>query len=299
MAPDGKSFVTSVGSQDSTVWMHDNDGDHQVSSEGNAVAPSFSADGKSLYFLMANGQSRGYELRIKDLTSGKTETLLPGYSPSGYSISRDGKQLAFAMDDASGHSSLWIAPTNRRSSPVRISSNSIEDSPYFLPNGDLVFRAIEGSANFLYRMKADGTERQKVTPERIFDALAVSPDGRWFVAGAPGPDQEHSLATKAFAMDGSAPVTLCLGYCLVTWDGTGRFMYLLFDQFGPKTFPLPVLPDSGLPKVPSAGIARAGDLPDEKVAGLIPWYVQSAMSPSVYAYVRQNTRRNLYRIPLQ
>jgi serine/threonine protein kinase/dipeptidyl aminopeptidase/acylaminoacyl peptidase len=299
MAPDGKSFVTSVGSQDSTVWMHDKDGDHQISSEGDAVAPSFSADGKSLYFLMANGQSHGDELWVKDLTSGKTETLLPGYSPSSYSISRDGKQLAFAMDDASGHSSLWIAPTSRRSSPVRLSSNAIEDSPFFLPNGDLVFRAIEGNANFLYRMKPDGTERRKVTPERILDAFAVSPDGRWFLAGAPGPDAEHMVATKAFAMDGSAPVTLCLGYCLLTWDADGKFMYLFFGQFRLETYVLPVLPDSGLPKVPSGGISRAEELPEAKSAGSIPWWVQSAFSPSVYAYVRQNTRRNLYRVPLQ
>jgi Tol biopolymer transport system component len=46
MAPDGKSIVTSVGSQDTTVWMPDKDGDHQISSEGNASSPSFSSDGK-------------------------------------------------------------------------------------------------------------------------------------------------------------------------------------------------------------------------------------------------------------
>jgi eukaryotic-like serine/threonine-protein kinase len=298
MAPDGKSFVTSVGSQDSTVWMHDKDGDHQVSSEGNALAPSFSADGKSLYFLIANGQSRGYELWGKDLASGKTETLLPGYSLSSYSISRDGKQVAFAMDDANGHSSLWIAPINHRSSPVRVSSNAIEDYPFFLPDGDLVFRAIEGSSNFLYRMKPDGTERHKVIQERILDVLTVSPDGRWIVAGARGPDAEHTVATKAFALDGGVPATLCLGYCLVTWDEAGKFMYMFFAQFRLQTYPLPVL-DSGLPKLPPGGIVRSEDLPDPKTAGLIPWWVQSALSPSVYAYVRQNTRRNLYRIPLQ
>jgi serine/threonine protein kinase len=299
MAPDGKSFITSVGSQDSTVWMHDKDGEHQVSSEGNALEPSFSEDGKSLYFLMSNGQSQGYELWVKDLTSGKMEGLLPGYSPSTYSVSRDGKLVAFAVNDASGHSSLWIAPTNRRSSPVRISTNAIEDSPFFLPDGDLVFRAIEGSANFLYRMKADGTERHKVIPEHIFDALAVSPDGRWLVAGVSGPDAEHMLATKAFATDGSASVTLCLGYCMLTWDGTGKFMYLYFEQFRQGSYPLPVLQDSELPKLPSGGFARSEDLPDAKTGGLIPWFVQSAVSSSVYAYVRQNTRRNLYRIPLQ
>ena len=63
-------------------------------------------------------------------------------------------------------------------------------------------------------MKADG--QRKFIPERILDVLTVSPDGRWIVAGVRGPDAEHMVATTAFATDGSAPVTLCLGYCVVT-----------------------------------------------------------------------------------
>src|ERR1700674_2424257 len=167
MAPDGKSLITAVGTEDSTVWFHDKDGDHQVSSEGNAIAPSLSSDGNSLYFLMTSGQTADYELWVKDLKDGKVEKLLPGYpmgsgsmlqysSSHTYAISRDGKQVAFAMKDSSGHNGLWIAPTNRRSSPVRISSTAVEDSPFFLPDGDLVFRASEGGSNFLYRMKSDG-----------------------------------------------------------------------------------------------------------------------------------------------
>ena len=71
MAPDGKSLITSVGSQDLTVWLHDKDGDHQISSEGNTSSPAFSSDGRNLYFLKANGQTRGEELWIKELDSGK------------------------------------------------------------------------------------------------------------------------------------------------------------------------------------------------------------------------------------
>src|ERR1700686_717211 len=117
MAPDGKSLVTSVGSQDTTVWIHDKNGDHQISSEGNAGAPAFSADGNSLYFLMINGQSHLTELWIKDQSSGKMDRALPGYSMDSYSISHDGKQLAFAAKDAAGHVGIWVAPMNRRSSP--------------------------------------------------------------------------------------------------------------------------------------------------------------------------------------
>ena len=298
MAPDGKSFITSVGSQDSTVWLHDKNGDHQISSEGNAVAPSFSSDGNSLYFLMANGQTRGYELRVTELNSGKVERLLPGYSMVSYSISRDGKAVAFAVNDQSGHSSLWVAPTNRRSSPVRISSAASEDSPHFLPDGDLVFRAIEGGSNFLYRMKADGTDRRKIFSQRVFDAFSISSDGRWLLATSPGPDQERTAQTTAFAVDGSTSVPVCLGYCQVIWEMTGKFAYLYFPSLREGSYPLQVLHDTGLPKLPPAGISRIEDLTIAKEAAVIPDVVESALSPSVYAYVRQNTRRNLYRIPL-
>jgi eukaryotic-like serine/threonine-protein kinase len=296
MAPDGKSFVTSVGSRDHTVWLHDKDGDHQISSEGDASLPKFSSDGHSLYFMVSNGQTHGDELWIKDLSSGKMDRVLPGYPMGGYSVSRDGKEVAFAMNDQSGHSNLWIAPTNHRSSPVRISSAAVEDSPLFLPDGDLIFRAIEGGSNFIYRMKTDGTDRRKISSERILDADAVSPDGRWVTAAAPNSDDEHTTVTKAFAVDGGAAVPLCVDYCTLSWDTAGRYVYLSFVPEGGGSYAVPVTQDVGLPKLPPVGLARNEDLRDAKTSLPIPWNVQSAISPSVYAYTRENTRRNLYRI---
>jgi serine/threonine protein kinase/Tol biopolymer transport system component len=296
MAPDGKSLITSVGSEDSTVWMHDKDGDHQISSEGSASSPRFSSDGRSLYFLMANGQTHGQELWVKDLTSGTLERCLPDYPMQDYSISQDGKEVAFSMTDQSGRSNLWIAPVSHRSSPVRISSAAVEDSPFFLPDGDLVFRAIEGGSNFLYRMKTDGSGRRKITPQRILDASSVSPDGRWVVAGAPVPDEEHTSEIKAFAVDGSAAVTLCSVLCDFTWDMSGKFAFLVTSA---GSYALPVMRDSGLPQIPPIETAHLEEFPNRKSMTAIPWYVGSALNPSVYVYTRQNTHRNLYRIPLQ
>ena len=298
MAPDGKSVITSVGSQDLTVWLHDKDGDHQVSSEGNTSSPAFSADGRNLYFLKANDQTRGKELWIKELNSGKAERVLPDYPILEYSVSQDSKEVAFAMKDQSGHTSLWIAPTSRRSSPVRISSAAVEDSPFFLPNGDLIFRAIEGGSNFLYRMKADGTGRRKIASEHIVDIKSVSPDGRWVVAGGLGSDQEHTPGIRAFALDGSAQVTLCVVNCELHWDMSGKFAILNFETLHRGSYALPVMRDSGLPKIPLSERPHIPDFPNPKGITTIPWYVESAVSPSVYAYTRQNTRRNLYRIPL-
>jgi serine/threonine protein kinase/Tol biopolymer transport system component len=298
VAADGKSLITSVGSQDSTIWLHDKEGDHQISSEGNAEAPSFSWDGNSLYFLMANGQTPGYELWVKDLTGGRVERILPGYPMQGYSVSRDGKEVAFTMNDQSSHPSLWVVPTNRRSSPTRISSTAIEDSPHFLPDGDLIFRAIEGGSNFLYRIKADGTGRRKISSQRVFDIMALSPDGRWVVVSSPRPSEEQTAAAIAFAVDGGEAVPLCLGYCFLTWNTTGTILYIYFPSLHEGTYALPVAHDTGLPKLPPSGIARLEDLTNAKTAAVISQAVDSAVSPSVYAYTRRNIRRNLYRIPL-
>lgn len=298
MAPDGKSLITAVGSQDSTVWMHDKHGDHQISSEGFASSPKFSADGRSLCFLMAIGQTRDQELWREDLVSGKMEQVLHGYPMENYSVSQDGKEVAFVMTDQSGRASLWIAPTSRRSSPVHLSSAAVEDSPFFLPDGDLVFRAIEGGSNFLYRMKTDGTGRRKVTPERILDFTAVSPDGRWLVASSPGSDEDHPVLFRSFAADGSAVVPLCVRYCVFSWDTTGRSVYLSFPNQNRGSYSIPVIHELGLPKMPSAGFAGIEDVPNAKTNAVIPWLVESAVSQSVYAYSRISTRRNLYRVRL-
>ena len=300
MAADGKSFITSVGSRDSTVWLHDKDGDHQISSEGNAVAPSFSSDGNRLYYLMANGQTPGYELWVKDLIGEKIEKVLPGYSMEGYSVSRDGKEVAFAMSDPSGHSSLWVAATDHRSSPRRISlaGTETEDSPFFLPNGDLIFRAIESGSNFLYRMKADGSGRQKISPQRIFDLKAVSPDGRWVIASTPIAGEEHTAEATAFAVDGRATVPLCPGYCFTTWNTAGTVMFVYFPSLFKGTYPMAVNHDTGLPTLPPSGFGGLADLANAKTAAVIPRQVDSIVSSSVYAYTQENARRNLYRIPL-
>jgi hypothetical protein len=216
-----------------------------------------------------------------------------------FSVSRDGKEVAFTATDQSGISNIWVAPVGRRSSPVRISSADAEDSPFFLPDGDLVFRAVEGGSNFLYRMKTDGSARQKITVERILDINDVSPDGRWVVTGASGSEEEHGKSEiKAFAVDGTSAVTLCAAYCLLNWDTSGKFVYLNFPDQGEGSYALPVMRDSGLPRIPPNGAERIEDFANPKTITAIPLQVESAVNPSVYAYTRENTRRNLYRIQL-
>jgi Tol biopolymer transport system component/predicted Ser/Thr protein kinase len=298
MAADGKSLVTSVGSQDSTVWLHDKSGDHQISSEGSAEMPSFSSDGKSIYFLMTSGPSQNRELWEKDLSGENAQRLLPGYAMNSYSVSPDGKSVVFATEDQNGNSSVWIASTNRRFAPKQLSSQTIDDSPRFRPDGTLVFRSREAGSNFMYRMNADGSGRQKISPDTIFDIHGLSPDGRWLVAGTHTSDPEHPVGVRAFPVDGGEAVTLCLAYCAPAWDASGKFIFMRINWEDPSTYVLSTAPNSQLPELPPTGIRGPKDVADMKGVVMIQEHVESALSPSNYAFARTTTRRNLYRIPL-
>ena len=305
MARDGKSLLTSVGVSDSTLWVHDAKGDRQLSSEGNAGGSSFSHDGSKLYYLMQSGQSPGLELWVTELASGRSERVLPGYSlqprfsAGDYTISEDERRVAFSMKDQRRISHLWVAPLDHRTPPRQLASASGEDSPFFLRDGELVFRVAEGGVSFLYRMHPDGSARQKAIPDPILDLFAVSPDGRWVVASTKSQDEEHTAAIFAYSLDGAPAVRLCNSLCTVGWDVQGRFFGLQFDNSGdPNTYALPVPAARGLPDLPPNGVTDGKDLKADKKVLVIPHRIESAVSPALYSFTRQTTRRNIYRIPL-
>jgi hypothetical protein len=147
-------------------------------------------------------------------------------------------------------------------------------------------------------MKADGSGRQKISSQRIFDAKAVSPDGRWVIASTPVAGEEHTAEATAFAVDGGATVPLCPGYCFMTWNTAGTVMFLYFPSLFKGTYPVAVKHDTGLPTLPPSGFGRLADLANAKTAAVIPRHVDSIVSSCLYAYTQENARRNLYRIPL-
>jgi Tol biopolymer transport system component len=119
-APDGKSFVTSIGESQSSLWIHDAKGERQITFEGYAYLPSFSGDARRLYYLQRSSGKRGFvsgELRTVDLQTGKKERLLPDLTMEHYSVSPDGKQVVF-VNAAGTERALWIGTTDG-SSPAR------------------------------------------------------------------------------------------------------------------------------------------------------------------------------------
>ena len=65
LSPDGESLLTSVGTEDDTIWLHDGQGDHQLSSEGSASAATISWDKSKIYYLLVqNDKGTGSSLWV-------------------------------------------------------------------------------------------------------------------------------------------------------------------------------------------------------------------------------------------
>jgi hypothetical protein len=112
VAPDGRSLVTSAGIRQGSVWLHDVNGNRQISSEGFAASPGlarsvFSPDGKKLFYLALKEGSRAFksgELWMADLESGRTESVLPDILMRDFDLAPDGKHVAFVSMNEQGSS---------------------------------------------------------------------------------------------------------------------------------------------------------------------------------------------------
>jgi eukaryotic-like serine/threonine-protein kinase len=306
MASDGKSFITSVGTQELTVWIHDQKGDHQLSSEGSAFQTSFSSDQKYLYYLKRSGTANVAELWRSEIASGQSERLLPGYGievsteSRNYAVSPDGNRIVFTRRDEQGISHLWIAPTDRRSSPRQLDSKESEDSPAFLANGDLLYRGSLSGSNYLCTKKTDGSGAKKLLDEPILDFFSLSPDGKWTMVGEKEPsDEDRPYRMIAYRVADGVKTPLCRSICTGGWDFNGAYLYLTFlGQKGVNTYFLPMGNRGELPKLPGGAVTRGEELNGMPGLKRAQQWVESALSPDVYSFTRATNHRNLYRIPV-
>jgi serine/threonine protein kinase len=303
MEPDGKSLVTSLGFQESAVWIHESNGDLQLSSEGSAWSPSLSPDGTKAYYLASSPGLKGGELWSSEVKGGRPEHLLPGFAITGYDISPDGRRIVFAAEGRLGDSRLWIASLDRRFPPRQISSTTSDDSPVFGPDGYIFFRGAEGAANFIFRVKEEGSERLKVVPNPIEEFFSVSPDGKWVCATAPLRGAEIPIGGWAYPVAGGLPVQLCEGPCPGRWDRTGKLFCLTLHDVGHGAVPVrslifPLRAGRDLPALPDFGInspVDTGKLPGVEV---MDTETAPGFTASTYLFTRTSVHRNLYSIPV-
>jgi serine/threonine protein kinase/Tol biopolymer transport system component len=316
MAADGRSFVTAVGLRRRAVWVHDVQGNHQVSFEGyaapGATSSVFSSDGKRLFYLQRHPTegtpayregpyqvTRG-ELWSADLEKGQSERLLPGFLVTGYALSSDASRIVLAADDHAGNSSLWAAPLDRHAPPQQLPITAA-DQPTLGPDGELFFRKVENGKAFLYRTPADNSPPRRVTDASIIDTESLSADGKWIAADTALGNIGYGWMVAAFPISGGAPVPLCAS-CHVKWSPDGKFLYLWFhgwggsEKPGAKTYVIPLRAGNSIPPIRSilrseADVRALPGVQAVEPAGVWPG------PHGLYAFSRETAQRNLYRIP--
>jgi Tol biopolymer transport system component/DNA-binding winged helix-turn-helix (wHTH) protein len=302
VAPDGRSLITSVGDQQSSVWIHDERGDHSITSAGNATMPRFSADGKHLYYLLRRGSAEsGNELWVTDVDSGKSEPVLRGFYIVSYDVSGDSRDAVFAAARSGDTSEIWLAALDGRSAPRRI-AQGWEDSPFFGADGQVLLRVSEDRSNYLYRMNRDGSARTKVVPDPISNFMGVSPDGRWAAVTVPIDGTANTVAEIAIPIEGGKPQRLCTGRCTPQWAPDGRYLYVSLELarvYSRKIAAIPLPPRKSVPDLPPSGIesfAQLAALARGRViehGGFAP-----GLDPETFAYVRMSMHRNLFQVPV-
>jgi serine/threonine protein kinase len=302
IAADGRSVITSVGLSQRSVWIRDAAGERQISVEGYAFMPLFSADGRKVCFRRAQGAATGQtptELWVADLDSGQSTRVFPQHLVTSFDLSRDDRVVA-AVTEPDGRSRLWWTWLDGRE-PARRVSEREGDIPRFAGD-DIIFRVSEGEAAVLYRLPAQGGAVQRVG--RIAGSVVgmVSPDGRWLSA-APTSQDYALLSTVG---EPSRPLTSLAESTRLRWSPDGRRAGLSI-QYGAatgfslgRTYVLPVAPGTVLFDVPPSGFRSEAELAAAPGVEIIPHGdVALGPAPGVYAFSKVTTTRNLYRIPLE
>jgi serine/threonine protein kinase len=303
MAPDGRSFITSVGAEQREVWLHDAGRDRRVSSTGFAANPHLLANGERLFYVLQSGENYGRmgvtsgELWLADLKTGKNERLLPGVIVTSFDVSSDGQRIVYSVEEPGSKSGVWMARTDNRTAP-RLLSHGTDLFPRF--GGDYLYVVgVDGNVNYLYRIRGDGSGRQKVSGTPILILLQLSPDGKWAFAWGGLPDNQAISRFLLVPTGGGPPVTFCQ-YCSVAWSPDGKEIYVSPERAGEaaRTYAIPFT------NGPSAELLAAGGDDSEKLAKLTGTSaiehseIAPGRDPSVYAFVNVMIHRNLYQIPV-
>ncbi|MGA8154414.1 MAG: protein kinase [Terriglobales bacterium] len=304
MTPDGRSLVTSVGTFGSSVWVHDPQGERQISSEGYSDKPQLSSDGSKVFYLQSENASeaeRGGELLVSDLTSGQASKVLPGISMPHFSLSKDDKQVVFDTLQANGEHRLWLASTEHRFAPRQVGSGLDGHWAQYSQSGRIYFEVPEAGQRYLYRMKEDGTQPEKISTEPILYASAISPDERFAAVRRTLNREDNWWEVQALPLSGGPLVPLCSGWCDVDWTRDGKAMYFRWlstqSSSDYRTYVLPIVSGTDLPKLPSAGFQSEAELRKASVQ-----VIEEAASPgpaNSYTFSKSTSHWNLYRIPLQ
>jgi hypothetical protein len=300
--PDRHSIITSVGSVQRSVWVHDSSGDRQISLEGHAFFPQLAPDGIKLFFRVLQGRSSvpylaASELWTADIESGQREPFLPGFRVTGYRISADGRRLVFSALDSTGKNHLWLTFTDRRTAPWQV-PNADGDMPFFGPPGELIFHV----GRTAFRIREDGSDRRRAIEAPVEELHGVSPDSAWLIGMS---EQGDRAMTQAYPLAGGDPIGIG-PFWPIRWQPDGKFFYVSVNTglgtagaFG-RTYGLPVPRGHVFPHIPPGGFRSEQEIASFPGARLVdaPPDFSPGPTPDIFAFSRLVIQRNLYRIPV-
>ena len=300
MSRDGR-LLTSVGNEESGLWMHDRSGERQVSSEGLASRLKYSKDGGQVFYLLAEaGAQRSSELWALDVASGRGRPIIQGFSVIDYDVSEDGRTIVFGSKPATGSREIWLAQTDHSAAPQRLTASG-EDAPFFGIDGRIFFRASEGQNNYLFEMERDGRHRKKVRAEPIVDLNGHSADRRWGVAVVPA-GGAPPVAEALIPLDGGhEQLLICPAVCVVRWSPGGERVYIQpFQNWNNgEAVMFTLAAHESLPPFPAGGIGSVAEglAVTGASAVTLPFARESAVpgpTPDSFAYTRTLAHRNLF-----
>jgi hypothetical protein len=193
---------------------------------------------------------------------------------------------------------VWLATVDRSSPPRLVTRGGDEVS--FGANGELIYRGLEEKQNALYRIKPDGSGRERITNATILEKFSVSPNGDWVVAGVKVPGSDLGIA--AVSVRSGEIVRICSYECPSWWSPDGKIFYITTERAAStagRTLAIPLAPGKVLPELPGAGIgSRADRLDIPGIRQINKGEISAGNDPSVYVYTKQDFQGNLFRIPL-
>ena len=311
---DGRSLITSMGTQLATISLHDSQGEHALTSETFAIWPTFAAPVGRVFYLVRNLSARAYasgELWSIDLTTGQKERRLPGRVMGNYSLSPDAKKVVFTDAGGEAERGVWIADLDRRLPPRQL-TNGGEFRAFFGAPGEIVYLS-QGPVRYLYRMKEDGSDKQQISSTPVTYLISVSPDGRWAVALNPRENVPGGGTRLEFmSLAGEPSIGLCDDDCtlgfgparvqapIIQWSLDGKLLSVSLQYFGshtPKTVLLPYRSGVALGRQYPTGMTTEEELIKNPGAKVIN---EGNVYPAGSSYLawRLATQSNLYQIPI-
>jgi len=235
-----------------------------------------------------------------DMGSGQKQRLFPGQLVTSYDVSRNDRVVA-AVREGDGRTAVWLAWLDGREPPRRI-PHADGDNPRFGRDGEILFRVQEGDTVALYRILENGDRREKIAQVSGAVFGTVSPDGEWLSSIGTANSSVTMVSTSGQASRPLLPSSLT---SRMRWSPDGRHAYVSI-QYGQasafgvgRTYVLPLAPGAVLPRIPAGGFQTEAELAAQPGVEVLPYGdLAPGPTPSVYAFSRITTTRNLYRIPL-